>query len=82
MGTTLFRVYLNNLPDVIDGLVKIFADDTKIYRAIKSTDTPELLQNNVCKSEYKGGDWNVLYNNMGESFQDNSWIPDFKADFP
>ena len=37
---------------VIDGLVKIFADDTNIYRAIESTDTRELLQNDVGKSEF------------------------------
>ena len=52
MGTTFFLVYIKDLPDAIDGLVKIFADDTKIYCAIESTDTPELLQNNVFKSEY------------------------------
>ena len=46
---------------VIDGLVRIFADDTNVYRAIESTDTPELLQNDVGKSEYLGGEWKMLY---------------------
>ena len=56
LGTTLFLVYISNLPDVIDGLVKIFADDSKFHRAIESTDAPELLQNDVSKSEFKVGD--------------------------
>ena len=37
LGTTctLLLVYINDLPEAIDGLVKIVADDTKVYRAIK-----------------------------------------------
>ena len=61
LGTTLFLVYINDLPDTIDGLVKNFADDTKVYRAIESKDTPELLQNDVGKSKYWGGEWKMLY---------------------
>ena len=54
LQTTLFLVYINDLPEAIDGPVKIFADDTKVYRAIESADSPELLQNDVDKSEYCG----------------------------
>ena len=39
-----------------------FADDTKVYRVIESADTPELLQNDVCKSEYWVGEWKMFYN--------------------
>ena len=42
--------------------MKIFADDTKVYRAIESADTPKLLQNDVGKSEYWGGEWKMFYN--------------------
>ena len=42
--------------------VKMFADDSKFHGAIESTDSPELLQNNVSKSEFKGGEWKMLYN--------------------
>ena len=31
LGTTLFLVYINDLPEATEGLVKIFADDTKVY---------------------------------------------------
>ena len=40
----------------------MFADDTKVYRATESTDTPELLQNDVGKSEYWVDEWKMLYN--------------------
>ena len=55
-------MYINDIPEAIEGLVKIFADDTKVYRAIESTETPELLQNDVSKSEYWGGEWKMFYN--------------------
>ena len=42
--------------------MKIFTDDTKDYHAIESTDTLELQQNGFGKSEYWGGEWNMLYN--------------------
>ena len=42
--------------------MKIFTDDTKDYHAIASTDTLELQQNGFGKSEYWGGEWNMLYN--------------------
>lgn len=31
LGPVLFLVFINDLPDVVKGLVKIFADDTKLY---------------------------------------------------
>ena len=42
--------------------MRIFADYTKVYRAIESTDKPELLQNDVSKSKYWGGEWKMFYN--------------------
>ena len=45
LGPILFLVYINDLPDVINGPMKIFADDTKIYYPISSPDTPQLFSN-------------------------------------
>ena len=47
-GIPLFLDNMNDLPEAIDGFVKI--DDTKVYRAIESADSPEILQNDVGKS--------------------------------
>ena len=53
--------YINDLPDALDGLAKIFADNTKVYRAIELADRAELLQNDVGKSEYWGCEWKMSY---------------------
>ena len=34
LGTVLFIIYMNDLPETVEGMVHIFADDTKIYRKI------------------------------------------------
>ena len=44
LGPTLFIIYVNDLPDVIQSYVSIFADNTKIYRPITS---PEILQSDI-----------------------------------
>ena len=40
LGPVLFQVFLNDLPDVIEVLMKLFADDAKIYTVVpNSNDT-------------------------------------------
>jgi hypothetical protein len=34
LGPILFLSFINNLPDTVTGLVKIFADDSKIYSSV------------------------------------------------
>ena len=43
LGPILFLVYINDLPGAIRGLMKIFADDAKVYCEIESIDTPPPL---------------------------------------
>ena len=43
LGPLLFLVYINDIPDIVNSSIKIFADDTKVYRSIGSpSDTAEL----------------------------------------
>ena len=35
LGPSLFLVYINNMPDVINALIKLFADDAKVYNRVK-----------------------------------------------
>ena len=44
LGPTLFIYYINDLPDVVNTLLKIFADDTKSYSKLKSIADKYLLQ--------------------------------------
>ena len=47
LGPTLFIYYINDLPDVVDTLLRIFADDTKSYDKIENTEDQVKLQNSI-----------------------------------
>jgi hypothetical protein len=34
LGPILFTIYINDLPDVVQNIVKLFADDTKLYAVV------------------------------------------------
>ena len=38
LGPVLFTIYINDLPDVVESICKIFADDTKLYGAVSNSD--------------------------------------------
>lgn len=44
LGPVLFIIFINDLPDVVESIVKIFADDTKIYAPTSKSD---VLQNDL-----------------------------------
>ena len=44
LGPILFLIFIDDLPDSVAGLVKIFADDTKLFSAIKSKEDCKKLQ--------------------------------------
>ena len=44
LGPILFVCYINDMPEVVDSPVHMFADDTKIYRQITTQSDQETLQ--------------------------------------
>jgi len=36
LGPVLFAIYVNDLPQVVESLIALFADDTKLYHSITS----------------------------------------------
>ena len=34
LGSILFTIYINDLPDVVYNMTKLFADDTKLYAIV------------------------------------------------
>ena len=63
LGPILFLVYINDLPGAIKGLMKIFADDAKVYYEIESIDTPQLMQDDLNRADLWAILWDMLFNN-------------------
>ena len=49
LGPLLFLLYVNDIPDLVQSNLKMFADDIKIYRSIYSTFDSLLLQQDLDK---------------------------------
>ena len=47
LGPILFVIYINDLPDNLNGHAEMFADDTKVYTHFKSQDDRETLQHDL-----------------------------------
>ena len=41
----LFTIYINDLPDVVQNIAKLFADDTKLYAVVNKEEEQHSLQN-------------------------------------
>ena len=49
LGLILFIIFVNDLPEVINGLCKLFADDCKVYSEVKTKEDQEQLQSDIDK---------------------------------
>ena len=47
LGPTLFTIYINDLPDSINSLTRLFADDTKLFSTVNNIDDHNSLQNDL-----------------------------------
>ena len=62
LGPILFLLFINDLPDGIDSYVKLFADDSKIYRHIKSEHDPEIIQGDLNSLMEWCSTWGMIFN--------------------
>ncbi len=63
LGPLLFVVYINDMPDVVDNLSRVwlFADDTKVYRQINTIEDCEKLQKDLSALQYWSQDWLLMF---------------------
>ena len=62
LGPLLFVIYINDIPNGIQSLMKIFADDTKMYRALKTPADNIDLQNDIFTIENWSKQWQMPFN--------------------
>ena len=62
LGPILFLIYVNDIPNVVTSSIKLFADDTKIYRELNNVDDAFALQSDLDSLENWTKSWQVNFN--------------------
>ena len=65
LGPTLFLIYVNDVPNELQGEVKMFADDIKMYRRVPRPSTPLTFQADLRSLEEWSKKW-LLHFNVGK----------------
>lgn len=62
LGPILFVVFINDLPDAVRSAIKIFADDTKLFRAIQTLEDHDILQHDLDSLVKWSCKWQLRFN--------------------
>ena len=62
IGPSTFLTFVNDLPELIQSSMYMFADDTKIYRGIEGNNDCLLLQSDIDRSVSWSSTWHLLFN--------------------
>ena len=58
----MFVIYINDLPDVLKGHVKMFADDTKVFTHIRDQKDSDILQEDLDSLSKWSDRWQLRFN--------------------
>lgn len=62
LGPILFLIFINDIPEVVNGYLRIFADDTKVFNTVQNEERCRQLQHdldNLCEWSEK---WGLKFN--------------------
>lgn len=62
LGPTLFVIFINDMPDIIESMCQLFADDAKVFREISCDDECMKLQEDLNKLTEWSNRWNLPFN--------------------
>jgi len=62
LGPILFVIYINDLPENVKSNVKMFADDTKVYRQMKSAKDNDIMQGDLNGLDKWSKTWLLKFN--------------------
>ena len=62
LGPILFVIFINDLPEVVNSMMYLFADDTKLMKEIQSAQDMVVLQNDVSEMDYWSNTWLIKFN--------------------
>ena len=62
LGSLLFVLYVNDLPAAVQCNIKLFADDTKLYRSVRLASDAELLQRDLVAAVAWSDEWLLPFN--------------------
>ena len=64
LGPVLFLLYVNELPELTNSNLKMFADDVKLFRGIESDTDAQILQDDLNTLCHWSEDWLLQFNTM------------------
>ena len=62
LGPLFFLIYINDMPELINHVVKLFADDSKLLAVIKHDSDMRLLQEDIDKLATWADEWRLRFN--------------------
>ena len=62
LGPCLFLLYINDMPDMIQSNIRLFADDTIMYLTVSNQTNCQALQVDLTKLETWASEWLMAFN--------------------
>ena len=62
LGPIHFLIYVNDIPETVNSNVKLFADETKIFRTLKNKSDWEILQADIDNLSEWSNKWCLMFN--------------------